>query len=505
LFLSKGVTAAEEHFRISTELDPDIPEAWNNLGLCLIEQPGKIAEGLQAIQKALDISHDNPNFKAAKFLALTRLYRLEEAYEYIQEVTSGFFWRQQEMSSLCSILNYLPEKSREEIFNSHVRYGKSLFSFGMSTWENEPNPDKKLHIGFVSAYFRRHSVAYFLLPLLQLLDKRQFSVYLYFCGEREDSTSDEFKLCSSKWVNISQTPDEEAAQQIKKDSIDILFDLTGHFANNRLSLFGELPAPIQATFLGYPNTTGLSSIKYRFVDEITDPPGSEKFATEQLVRFSPCAWCYDPLVDAPEPQMPQLNTPLTFGSFNNFLKVNRKVLNVWKQILENFPESRLLLKSINFSDPTVREEVTKKIKNSGIELSRVELREFVDNLPDHLRMYSEVDVALDTFPYNGTTTTCEALWMGVPVVTLVGDRHSSRVGLSLLSAVGHPEWAAQNEDEYIQKAVELAKNRNLRIHLRSNLRKKIAESRLCNKQAYASDFCNAVRKLWVQWCTEQTT
>jgi glycosyltransferase involved in cell wall biosynthesis len=247
------------------------------------------------------------------------------------------------------------------------------------------------------------------------------------------------------------------------------------------------------------------AITHRLVDEITDPSGeADAFATEKLIRFSPCAWTYEAPADAPSPAIPDEKAPITFGSFNNFLKVTDETLAVWAKILTQVPNSRLFIKSVYLDDPEVRKNVIERIAAAGIAEDRVEISGFFAATQDHLTAYNRVDVALDTFPYNGTTTTCEALWMGVPVVSLIGDRHAARVGLSLLTAVGHAEWAAENEDAYIEKAVALAEDRALRSQLRESLRGQVAGSILCDYAGQATRFEAALRQAWCEWCGSQT-
>jgi predicted O-linked N-acetylglucosamine transferase (SPINDLY family) len=261
---------------------------------------------------------------------------------------------------------------------------------------------------------------------------------------------------------------------------------------------------VQITYLGYPNTTGLPAITHRLVDEITDPSGeADAFATEKLVRFSPCAWTYTPIGDAPQPSIPKEGSPITFGSFNNFLKVTDDTLAVWAKILTRIPSSRLFIKSLFLEDSEVRKNVLERLAAAGIDEARVEIAAFLADAAEHLAAYNRVDVALDTFPYNGTTTTCEALWMGVPVVSLIGDRHAARVGLSLLTAIGHPEWASENEEHYIEKAVTLAEDRALRSQLRDSLRGEVASSFLCDHKGQAARFEAALRQIWTGWCQNQ--
>jgi predicted O-linked N-acetylglucosamine transferase (SPINDLY family) len=292
-----------------------------------------------------------------------------------------------------------------------------------------------------------------------------------------------------------------ALEIIRKDAPDILIDLAGHSAMNRLPLFARNPAPVQVTYLGYPNTTGLPAIGYRLVDGLTDPEGeSEAFATEKLLRFSTCAWAYEPPLDAPEPRMTDPSAPITFGSFNNFLKASADTLSAWARLLERVPGSRLLIKSPYLEDPEVSDSMREKLAAAGIATDRVELLGFFASPAEHLAVYSRVDVALDTFPYNGTTTTCEALWMGVPVVSLVGDRHAARVGLSLLTAVGHADWVVETHEAYIEKAVALAGDRPLRETLRQTLRQDVSKSPLLDHAAQAEQFEAALRHAWGEWC-----
>jgi predicted O-linked N-acetylglucosamine transferase (SPINDLY family) len=271
---------------------------------------------------------------------------------------------------------------------------------------------------------------------------------------------------------------------------------------NRLPLLSRGLAPVQISYLGYPNTTGVQAITHRLVDEITDPSGdADAFATENLIRFSPCAWTYEAPSDAPSPAMPDENAPVTFGSFNNFLKVTDDTLAVWAKILTQVPDSRLFIKSVYLDDPEVKKNVLERLASAGIAEDRVEISGFFAATQDHLAAYNRVDVALDTLPYNGTTTTCEALWMGVPVVSLVGDRHAARVGLSLLTAIGHAEWAAENEDAYVEKAFTLAQDRALRSKLRESLRCEVSASILCDHARQATRFEASLRQTWSDWCT----
>ena len=498
--LAKGFPAAEKYFRKAVELDPSMAAAWSNLGLSLIEQSGHIAEGMECFDKALQADPFLTIASASRALGLMRLYKTEESLD----LHNSILWMEPQNARVLSarnmLLNYLPGQDRQAVFEAHKEFGTQFPADEFQVFFNPPEPEKKLRVGFVSPDLRHHSVAFFLKPILANLDPERVQTILYHCHHTEDSTSAELRALAGKWTSLHGLDDEAAFEAIRKDAPDILIDLAGHSSMNRLPLFAKNPAPVQITYLGYPNTTGLPSIGYRLVDKITDPEGeADAFATEKLLRFSNCAWAYEPPADAPEPQMTDAAAPITFGSFNNFLKVTGVTLAAWARILEKVPGSRLLIKSPYLEDSEVSTSVREKLAAAGIPTDRVELLGFFENPADHLAAYSRVDVALDTFPYNGTTTTCEALWMGVPVVSLAGDRHASRVGLSLLTAVGHPDWAVENIDAYIEKAVTLAKDRPQRESLRHSLREDVSQSPLLDHAGQAARFESALRQAWREW------
>jgi len=499
-----GFEKAECHFRKALELEPNMEIAWSNLGLSLIEQSGKIAEGMDCLDKALQLDPFLVAASSARALGLQRLYKAEESLD----LYSSILWMEPQNARVLSarnmLLNYLPRQDRQSVFEAHKEFASIHPKDEFQVFFIPPEPDKKLRVGFVSPDLRHHSVAFFLKPLLANLDSSRVQTLLYHCHHSEDTTSATLRKLASKWTNLNGVDDDAAAALIERDAPDILIDLAGHSAMNRLPLLSKGLAPVQVSYLGYPNTTGAPAITHRMVDELTDPSGeADAFATEKLIRFSPCAWTYEAPADAPSPAMPDEASPVTFGSFNNFLKVTDDTLAVWSKILARVPNSRLYLKSVNLGDPEVRKNVLDRISTAGIEEDRVDIADFFASTQDHLAAYKRVDVALDTFPYNGTTTTCEALWMGVPVVSLVGDRHAARVGLSLLTAIGHAEWAMENEEDYIEKAVALAQDRTLRAELRNSLRNEVAASILCDHAGQATRFEAGLRQAWVEWCQSQ--
>ena len=496
-----GFASAEPHFRKATEIDPGMAIAWSNLGLSLLEKTGHIAEGMECLDKALQIDPFLVAASSARALGLQRLYKTEESLD----LHNSILWMEPQNARVLSarnmLLNYLPRQDRQSVFEAHKEFGALFAKDEFQVFFNPQEPDKKLRVGFISPDLRHHSVAFFLKPLLENLAPSRVQTLLYHCHHTEDATSAELRKLTSKWTNLNGVEDDAAASLIQRDAPDILIDLAGHSAMNRLPLLAWGLAPVQISYLGYPNTTGVPAITRRIVDDITDPSGeADAFATEKLIRFSPCAWTYEAPADAPSPAMPDGNAPITFGSFNNFLKVTDDALAVWAKILNRVPNSRLFIKSVYLDDPEVMKNVLERLASADIAEDRVEISGFCAATQEHLAAYNRVDIALDTFPYNGTTTTCEALWMGVPVVSLIGDCHAARVGLSLLTAVGHPEWAAENEDTYIEKAMTLAQNRALRSQLRESLRSQVAGSILCDHAGQAARFEAALREIWAEWC-----
>jgi predicted O-linked N-acetylglucosamine transferase (SPINDLY family) len=301
------------------------------------------------------------------------------------------------------------------------------------------------------------------------------------------------------WRSLVGLSDAQAAELIRQDRIDLLVDLAGHSAGNRLPVFARKPAPVQATWLGYPNTTGLDTVDYRLTDALADPVGqTDLHYSEALIRLSPCAWCFAP--GASLPVAARREGPVTFGCFNNFAKVTDPLLALWGRILQAAPDSRLLLKARGLSSETARLRVRQHLGALGIAPERLELRGYTPDHRGHLALYAQMDIALDTFPYHGTTTTCEALWMGVPVVTLAGSAHVSRVGVSLLCNAGLPELVAATPEDYVRLATGLASDRQRLAELRHTLRHRMEQSPLMDAPRFARDIEAAYREMWRQWC-----
>ena len=348
---------------------------------------------------------------------------------------------------------------------------------------------EKIRVGFMSADFHQHPVIYWSWDLLTRLNKNFFATYFYSTDKHCDVVTKHLQTVGT-WRDISDLTDFDAAKLIRDDEIDILVDLSGHTADNRLRVAAYKPAPVQISGIGYVNSTGLDCFDY-FLSDV-HCAGDESWFTEKLIRLPNSHICYAPPPGSEVSVPPHMrNGFVTFGSFNNYSKITDTILVAWKKILDSVPESRLVLKHSVFGTPDCRGFISKRLESFGFDLARVEMRGFTANYLDD---YADVDVALDTFPYTGGVTTCEALWMGVPVVSLYGDRHGSRFGLSMLSNVGLDELAVATVDEYISRAVMLAGDSELLNLLRRNLRNMMKNSPLMNGDAYVRE----VEKVFAQ-------
>lgn len=357
----------------------------------------------------------------------------------------------------------------------------------------------RIRIAYISPDFRRHSVGYFFLPLLEHHDRNRFEIFCLSDAKNTDDITRQMVALADGWRDISGFSDDEAETVIQEVAPDILIDLAGHTGQTiRLGLFARRLAPIQISWLGYPNTTGLASMDYRITDVIADPPGiSDNLYSEKLARIEDCFLCYRPPEDAPEisPLPAIMNGYITFGSFNMLPKIQGSTIKAWSQLLNYVPCSKLFIKNHYFYDGATVARMMDRFKIYGISSDRLIIKPSDPDTATHLAQYQNIDIALDTFPYNGTTTTCEALWMGVPVITLSGDRHSCRVGESLLSAVGLGCNTAYSIEQYVEKAVFVAGNLDGLSDLRIGLRTKMKNSILCSALSYARRFEELLRML----------
>jgi len=504
------LTEAIKCHEYSTKLNPNSAMSWYNYGLTL-SLCGRIGEALRCHERALAVDPSYAKGHYGRAQALQQAHRMAEAVEaytiYLREEPRDI----EAHSYRLFALNYLEDISRERLHAEHLAFSRVVGSPSAAAFTQTLEPARRLRLAVLSPDLRAHSCAYFIEPLLRHLDPQQFEIYLYHDHFREDAVSARLKELAAVWRNFVGQANPLVEKTIRDDQPDILIDLAGHTGlTSRMQVLAHQVAPVQVTYLGYPNTTGVPAIRYRFTDAIADPEGdADAFATEQLVRFAPTAWAYLPPEQAPDvepaPCLISADAPVTFGCFNNLGKVGDTTLRLWASVLEAVPQSRLLLKGRELDDPAVRETYFARLAKCGLPAERVELLARTKTIEEHLAHYHRVDLSLDTFPYHGTTTTCESLWMGVPVVTLLGERHASRVSASLLTALGRSEWIAATPDDYVRIATSLASDRLSLSGIRAGLRGEMKRSQLMNYADQAARFGEALRTCWRHHCQAMTS
>ena len=409
------------------------------------------------------------------------------------------------------VSNGVESVTPKQSFASHVKFARLIEGFAADLRLEHPqtdSPDRRLRVGLVSHDFNGHSVAYFLQGLARSLDRSQFELWAYHTSSIVDEVTEALRPLYDRFIEVPRIGSIDLARQVYADKIDILFDLNGLTRGHRLHTFQLKPAPVQATWIGYPNTTGLRAIDYRIVDSTTDPEGTDEFAAERLVRLDPCFLCYTPLQRRPDVVGPDWTAPawspgaggVRFGCFNNVAKITDRVLDIWALVLAGQRDSTITIKARGLQNTEAREALNKRLTQRGIPLERLIIVPPTETIREHVQYYGQVDIALDTFPYNGTTTTCEALCCGVPVVTYTGDRHAARVSASILRATGLPELVGHSAEDMARIANELATD-TTRLHaLRSSLAERFINSSACDGPAYAARFGAALRRMWHTRC-----
>jgi predicted O-linked N-acetylglucosamine transferase (SPINDLY family) len=468
----------------------------------------RYAQAETECRRALQLHPGDAALQSLLAGVLVHLGRIEDAVEVVGAASAAHPDDQYLASSFPFMLNYQPGATPQEVFAAHRNYGHVLDRIDympVRVFANTRDPDRRLRIGVLSPDLLKHSVSYFIEPWVEHYRPEAFEVVAYHTNRLADAVTARLKaLVLSKggaWQVMDNISDGALAEKIFADRIDILMELSGHTHLHSLVALHRRPAPVQVTYLGYPNSTGLRQVDYRLVDSITDPPGAaDALATERLFRLDPCFLCYKPPAGAPTSNIPDPTSDITFGSFNTLQKLNRSLVAFWTRLLQSVPNSRLLLKSGATSNLDLRDGVIARFAGAGIEPGRVEFLPYTPSIADHLALYGRVDIALDPFPYNGTTTTCEALYMGVPVVTLAGNMHPGRVGASLLTCVGLGDLVAHSEEEYLAIAQRLAADQARRADLRTRLRGMVLSSPLCDAPAFAKRLDEAFRRMWRSWC-----
>jgi protein O-GlcNAc transferase len=510
--LARGLDAlgrteqAVERYRALHALRPEDPSVLASLGIGL-HSLGRLQEAVTCYRKALAVGGQDGNTRDNLAAALCQQGRSEEAITVYRRTLQLQAQNPRALSNLLLALHYTPAEDDVRLFEEHKRWGELYGSVPFDAvvgFANPPDPERRLRVGYVSPDLCEHSVSYFFEPILLNHNRDSIEVTCYSASSQSDATTARLRSLADRWRDIAGLDDRRVVDMVRRDEIDVLVDLAGHTGENRLPVFAHRPAPVQVTYLGYPDTTGLPAIGYRLCDGVTDPEEAPTYCTEELVRLPGCFLCYRPPVAAPRVADPPVarHGYVTFGSFNNLAKISDDVVATWAALLLSVPDARLVLKSAFLADAKTGERYLDLFAERGIHCDRIELFGRAPTIREHLAMYEHVDVALDTFPYNGTTTTCESLWMGVPVITLAGQRHAGRVGKSLLTAVGLETFAVDTWQEYIRTAVRLATAHAELATLRRTLRERVETSVLCDGSRFAGLVEGAYRAMWCRWCRE---
>ena len=492
---------ATELFRAALKKSPDDIRALYFRGRTLGES-GHFIEAASFLRKAVRL---DPNFAEGYNMLGTVLHvmgRTDEAAELILKAIQLDRGNSQLHSHQLVTSHSSSRYSAADIFGFHREWARRHASrfHPETTHANSPDPDRKIRLGYVSPNFSRNIVGYFFKPVFDNHDRNSFEIFCYSNTRVQDDFTTHFSN-NSNWRPIANMSDEEVARQIRHDAIDILVDLSGHTPGNRLLVFARKPAPVQVTWLDYFDTSGLETMDYLITDPVSTPhDGSQQFV-EKLVRMPYMRLCWAPPDFAPDVNaLPAMERGhVTFGSFNRPEKITADVIRVWARILRDTPDSRLILKNRNFVHGDVQAHFRNAFGAEDIAQDRVEIRGESPHA-QLLREYGDVDIALDPFPYNGGATTCDALWMGVPVITLKGDRMISRQGASMLTAVGITEFIADDRESYVEIATRWSKRLNELAGLRARLRGQCSSSPLCDTRRFTSGLESHYREMWKHWC-----
>jgi predicted O-linked N-acetylglucosamine transferase (SPINDLY family) len=468
--LSNRMTEAEACYRRALELQPDFADAHNNLGNAL-NYMGRMDEAEASYRRALQI---NPlDADAYSNLLLSMLYTSNNVSYYVEEA---------------------------------LRYGRMVTKVAgthFSSWQCHAQ-STRLRVGLVSGDLCKHPVGFFLEGLLSNIDPARIELFAYPTNDKADELTARIKPGFAAWKSLSGLSDDAAARMIHADGVHILIDLSGHTGHNRLPLFARKPAPVQVTWLGLPATTGMTEMDYVLGDPHAIPGEHENHFSETVWRLPESYLCLSiPVSSVKVAPLPALAAGyVTFGSFNNLTKMTDAVVAAWVRILKSVPNSRLLLKTRQLNDSAACEKTRQRFVSCGIAPDLLLLGGTLASADDHFAMYNKVDIALDTFPYPGVTTSVEALWMGVPVLSLRGDRFLSCTAGSIAYNAGMPDWIAADEDDYVAKAVAFASNLQQLAVLRSELRQRVLASPLFNAPGFAHYFESALYGMWEKWCEQ---
>ncbi len=493
--------------RRAIQLQPGSAEAYNGLGIALAKKQLP-HDAVAAYRRATELKPDFAEPHNNLGIALNGMAQIEEAVESYQRAIAIVPNDASFHSNLIYSLHFHPAKTAITIREEHERWN-GKFAAPLRSFHrphnNERDPDRRLRVGYVSPDFWGQAESYFVVPLFEAHNHLQFEIHAYASVRRPDDTTERLRRSVSAWHDVLEMDNEALAEKIRHDGMDILVDLTMHMGGGvRLPVFARKPAPVQVTWLAYPGSTGLREMDYRITDSFMDPPGgSTEGYSEESIRL-PDSWCcYDPLCDIPPSpvQTAHWGRFIRFGSLNNFCKNNHETLRIWARVLGAVPGSRLLLMAARGGH---RDSLCRTLERMGVEGSRIE---FAESCPreEYLRLYDQIDIALDPLPYNGITTTCDALWMGVPVVSLAGNTAAGRAGLGLLSTAGLPELATGSEEEFTGICSSLAHDLPRLGVLRSTIRRRLLASPLSDFPGFARNMESAYRSMWRKWCEMSAT
>ena len=407
------------------------------------------------------------------------------------------------------IKNYDPNLSNREAPDPGSKNSKEIrqqLGPPKSTWSNKPDPDRKLRIAYLSSDFRRHSVVHFITPVLEAHDRKHLQIHAYYTGRNRDKWTERVATAVDSFILAGQMTDQELHQKIVSDRIDILVDLNGFTSGHRVGVLMQRAAPIQVSWIGYPGSTGLDVMDYRIVDTTTDPESDAmQFSSERLLYLDPIFSVYMPdypLADIPPDTPAMKNGYITFGSFNALPKLNPQLFKLWGEILSRVEGSKLLVKNRMLDQPSVRKDVSEALAAVGIDRDRQILMGRTDSPADHLKTYFGIDLCLDSYPYNGTTTNCDSFIMGVPVITMTGTRHVSRVTTSQLHALDLDLLITSDRDQYVETAVRLSSNMTLLSTVRQGLRDRMLKSALMDYQGFTRQLETKYHEIWRDWCSD---
>ena len=511
-FLKLGrLTESEACCRRALQVNPDNADAQNNLGNALKEQ-GRAAEAEASFRRALQInpnSADSHNNLGNALKDMGRLTEAEASYRRALEIDPAFA---KAYSNLLFLYSYQALLDPKKYLIQARKWEHACLSrqdrqaARNRVFQRAPLAGRRLKVGYVSGDFRQHAVSYFIEQLFTHHDRKRVELFAYSNSVIQDAVTIRLHPLAEHWVQITGVNDTIVRDRIEADGIDVLIDLSGHTSGNRLGVFARRAAPVQAYYLGYFASTGLTEMDYWIGDEIVTPPETDRHFSEQVWRLPRVSWSYNAKGAPPPEWRPDTGGAVRIGGFNQLGKLTPATLALWARILHALPEGRLLLKTKELADIDSRQRILDAMAGHGISSDRIELRGLSDTprWREHMAYYDRMDIVLDPVgAMGGVTSTCDALWMGVPVITLIGDRVTSRATAAIVNAIGHPEWIAHSEDEYLDKVVALARNVEQRKALRSSQRDQMARSRLCDAKDLAINLENAYVEMFRRWLNEK--